>query len=47
MKIFLMHEHTSLTSPYLTDKAFSALKKLDVPEESQEIHEEFLDDFKK
>jgi len=38
MKIYLMNEQASLTSPLVMDKTYQAIKKLDVPEESQEIH---------
>ena len=45
MKIFQMHEQPSLTSPLLMDKAYQAIQKLDVPEEYEDFHEEFLVSF--
>jgi len=45
MKIFLMHIQPSLKSPLLKDKAYQGIKKLDVPEEYQEFHEEYLVEF--
>lgn len=45
MKIFLMHEQPSLTSPLIMNKAYQAIKNLDVPDECQDFHTEFLETF--
>ena len=45
MKIFLMHEQASFTSPILMSQAYQAIRQLDVPDDCLEINEEFLEDF--
>jgi hypothetical protein len=40
-----MHEQASMTSPILMNKAYQAIRELDIPEDCLDIHEELLENF--
>jgi hypothetical protein len=46
MKLFLMYEEKEIVSPFLMNQAFEAIKIIDVPDDCQDFHSNFLDVFK-
>ena len=46
MKLFLMYEAEDVISPLLMSQAFEAIQKIDIHDDWEEFHSEFLENFK-
>jgi hypothetical protein len=46
MKLFLIYEAEDVISPFLMSQAFEEIQKIDIPDDCEEFHSEFLENFK-